>query len=178
MNYLENEKIKALFERDSFEAKKSFTLGSTKPGAESIVENGELVSYVKVNGQIVEEDVRNKLGDDKVVARNPEPLGELNGKVVYNEWLVEKDVWMKNYGVEPTDTFEPYERIESIKALVITDEILEILGSTDGETAKISVSWNPSGMTVFKGGVLTDGGYGIAPDEFNSTYKKVEQKKT
>lgn len=59
----------------------------------------------------------------------------------------------------------------SIKALEIDDSVLSILGSKDGKTAKIAVDWSEEGMTVYKGGVLTDQGYGIAPDELAATYQ-------
>lgn len=93
---------------------------------------------------------------------------------VYNEWLVPKSTWIKNYGTMATNEFKSYQKKSSIIAILIDDELLKILKSTDGKTAKIKVDWNKEGMTVYKGGYLTDKGYGIAPEEFLSTYKELK----
>ena len=116
-------------------------------------------------------ETENTVTDDVVIARNPLPVVG----AVYNEWLVPKDAWQSTYGELPMfDTFMPFKRIKSIKAIPITDDILNLLGSADGETAVIDVEWNDAGMKVYKDGYLTDGGYGIAPEEMLRTYEKVE----
>jgi hypothetical protein len=183
IDYLKNEEISKMLEENSTEIfKKAITLGSNYADAKSSVEDNKLITHVKNDeGKIVEE-TRNDLSADVVVARNPEPLGELNGATVYNEWLVPKETWLKNYGVDATNQFEEYQKLGTIKALEIDDKVLKILGSTDGSTAKIAVSWSDEGMDVYKGGVLTDQGYGIAPLELKATYAPVvnapESKKT
>ena len=145
--------------------KKEVTLGRV-PSADEIGQT--LVTYVKSeNGIKQESDL--VLTSDHVIARNPHCLGEIDGVEVYNEWAMEKETWMKNYEVEPTTEFAEYK-----KAAPITDETLQLLDSEDGETAIIEVSWNETGMVVYKGGVLTDQGYGIAPNELRETYEVVE----
>jgi hypothetical protein len=174
INILENEKILGLLkETTKIMRKKAVTLGSLTPDENTSIENGVLITYVKSsNGGIVEE-TRNTLKEGFVIARNPEVIGEKDGKKIYNEWLVPKDTWLKNYEKEPTNEFKPYKKQVLVKMVVIDQEILEILGSNDGETAKIAVDWTTEGMTVYKGGVLTDSGCGIAPQELNETYEDV-----
>lgn len=116
-------------------------------------------------------ETENKVSDIVVIARNPEPVSG----AVFNEWLVPKDKWETTYGELPQFTeFAPFKRIKTIKAIPITDEVLALLGSEDGETAVIAVEWNEQGMTVYKDGYLADGGYGIAPEEMAKTYEEVE----
>ncbi|MGR5063621.1 hypothetical protein [Photobacterium sp. DNB22_13_2] len=117
-------------------------------------------------------ETENTITGEVVIARNPSPVVG----AVYNEWLVPTDAWMTTYGELPMfDTFMPFKRVKSIKAIPITEDILSLLGSLDGETAVIEVEWNDAGMKVYREGYLTDGGYGIAPEEMQRTYEKVEQ---
>lgn len=116
-------------------------------------------------------ETENVVSEGIVIARNPEPVIG----AVYNEWLVPQDIWTKNYGELPLfDSFMPFKRVKTIKAIPITEEVLNWLGSQDGSTAIIAVDWNEQGMTVYKNGYLSDGGYGIAPDEMEKTYERVE----
>ena len=106
--------------------------------------------------------------DSVVIASMSEPIvGE-----VYNQWLVPKDTWQKTYGNLPTSTeFKPFKRIKTIKAIKIDDELLKLLGSEDGKTAIIKVSWDEQGMKVYKDGYLADYEYGIAPQEMQENYE-------
>lgn len=49
--------------------------------------------------------------------------------------------------------------------------MLELLGSEDGNTAMIKVSWDEKGMKVYKDGYLADYEYGIAPHEMQENYE-------
>jgi len=116
-------------------------------------------------------ETENVVSDDVVIARNPEPVSG----AVFNEWLVPKDKWETTYGELPLFVeFAPFKRVKTIKAIPITEDVLTLLGSEDGETAVIAVEWNEQGMKVYKDGYLADGGYGIAPDEMAKTYEEVE----
>ncbi|CAM3569559.1 hypothetical protein [Parendozoicomonas haliclonae] len=121
-------------------------------------------------GGAVQETI-NYIREDHVIARNPEPV--VPG--VYNEWLVKKVDWLESYGALPTSnrTFKPFTRKAVIRAILIDDEVLRLLGSEDGETALIHVGWSPEGMRVFRNGYLTRSGYGIAPEEMEETYRRV-----
>ena len=173
---LNNNQIKEIFKNKAFSvAKKLATLGSNKTDENSVVIDNKLVTYVKnSNGEIIEE-TRNELSDDVVIARNVDSIGIIDGIDIYNEWLVPKDTWMKNYGIEVTDTFKPYKKTLTIKVIEIDNEILNILNSKDGCTAQIAVDWTDDGMTVYKGGVITENGFGIAPEEFKTTYEESNQ---
>lgn len=116
-------------------------------------------------------ETENVVSDDVVIARNPEPVSG----AVFNEWLVPKDKWEVTYGELPQFVkFTSFKRVQTIKAIPITDDVLTLLGSEDGETAVIAVEWNEQGMKVYKGGYLADDGYGIAPEEMAKTYEEVE----
>lgn len=168
-DYLKITAITSLLDTDSVTyQKKAITLGKLP----SDMVGDTLVTYVKGENGITQESEMT-IEKNHVIARNPHCLGQLDGVDVYNEWAMDKSIWLTNYGVEPTDEFVPYKKVALVKAVVINDEILQLLGSEDGQTARISVSWNDDGMEVYKGGVLTDQGYGIAPDELKQTYEMV-----
>ncbi|TKG27317.1 hypothetical protein FCV85_17345 [Vibrio sp. F13] len=67
--------------------------------------------------------------------------------------------------------FKPFKRIKTIKAIKIDAEMLELLGSEDGNTAMIKVSWDEKGMKIYKDGYLADYEYGIAPHEMQENYE-------
>ncbi|MGF1683288.1 hypothetical protein [Photobacterium minamisatsumaniensis] len=130
-----------------------------------------LVTYIADEEGKPEIETENIVTEQVVIARNPEPVSG----AVYNEWLVPQEQWALTYGEVPMfDRFMPFQRVKSIKAILITDEILTLLGSEDGNTAVIDVEWTEQGMTVYKDGYLVDAGYGIAPDEMKKTYKLIE----
>lgn len=171
VKYQDNKKIMDLLENNAMEIqKKAVTLGRTP----SVNEIGtELVTYVSDGNGGFKEETKNEITDDVVIARNPEAIAPN----VYNEWLVPKETWKKNYGTDAVEDMKEYQKLGTIKAIEITPEILKELGSVNGLTAKIDVSWSDDGMEVFKGGVLTDQGYGIAPAELKSTYQVVNNSK-
>lgn len=106
---------------------------------------------------------------DKVITRNLKPINEAAG--IFNEWQQDAAVFLKNYGTMPESTeFVPYRRKGMLNAIEIDDQVLGLLGSTDGQTAVIATDWSAEGMTVYRGGLLADAGYGIAVDE-RETYE-------
>ncbi len=129
------------------------------------------VTYVSDGNGRVHQETSNTITDSIVIARMPKSIAE----GFYNEWLVPKDKWKKTYENKPLTTeFQPYKRTATFKAFLIDDEVLQLLGSTDGETAVIHVSWDPKGMTVYKDGYLANYEYGIAPEEMKKNYEKVK----
>lgn len=148
--------------------KKAVTLGRLPHKVEM---GKQLPTYVAGEDGKPVLETQNTVTDEIVIARNPAPVVG----AVYNEWLVPKETWQSIYGELPMfDTFMSFKRVKSIKAIPITEDILSLLGSLDGKTAVIEVDWNDAGMKVYKDGYLTDGGYGIAPEEMHSTYEKIE----
>ncbi len=113
-------------------------------------------------------ETNNVMTDNVVIASMNKPIvGD-----VYNQWLVPKNVWIETYGNLPTSTeFKQFKRIATIKAIKIDDAMLKLLGSTDGKTAIIKVSWDDKGMKVYKDGFLADYEYGIAPQEMQENYE-------
>lgn len=113
-------------------------------------------------------ETNNIMTKDVIVASMHTPIV---GKV-YNQWLISTDVWVETYGNLPTSTeFQSFKRITTIKAIKIDETMLDLLGSTDGKTAVIKVSWDDKGMKVYKDGYLADYEYGIAPKEMHENYE-------
>jgi len=69
--------------------------------------------------------------------------------------------------------FKPYKKTITNNVIVINDEILNILGSKDGKTAQLAISWDTNGMLVHKGDFLFDAGYAVDKREFNNTYEVI-----
>ncbi|EGU29424.1 hypothetical protein OTK51_01265 [Vibrio scophthalmi] len=113
-------------------------------------------------------ETNNVMTKDVIVASMHTPIvGD-----VYNQWLIPTNVWVETYGSLPTSTeFQSFKRITTIKAIKIDEQMLDLLGSTDGETAVIKVSWDDKGMKVYKDGYLADYEYGIAPKEMHENYE-------
>ncbi|MCL6270964.1 hypothetical protein M3P05_13620 [Sansalvadorimonas sp. 2012CJ34-2] len=148
--------------------KSSPTLGRL-PNASEIGQ--EFITWVSDGEGGVTKETTNTVTDSVVIARMPEPIAE----GYYNEWLVPKVKWLKTYENKPlTNKFQSYKRTATFKAFLIDDEVLRLLGSTDGETAVIHVSWDPNGMTVYKDGYLANYEYGIASEEMKKNYEKAE----
>ena len=153
------------FESADLYVKKSATLGRLPEASEL---GSDFPTYVSDGKGGYSLETRNVMTDSVVIASMSEPIvGE-----VYNPWLVPKVTWLKTYGNLPTSTeFKPFKRIKTIKAIKIDDELLKLLGSEDGKTAIIKVSWDEQGMKVYKDGYLADYEYGIAPQEMQENYE-------
>ncbi|UTV30689.1 hypothetical protein [Photobacterium atrarenae] len=160
--------LMAQFESAQAYRKKALTLGRLPHRSEL---DRVLPTFVAdENGKPVLE-TENTITNVVVIARHPVPVSG----AVYNEWLVPMETWLETYGALPQSSeFETFKRVKTIRAIPVTKEVLALLGSRDGETAQIAVDWNEQGMTVYKGGYLTDGGYGIAPKEMAQFYELVE----
>ncbi len=116
-------------------------------------------------------ETNNVMTDNVIVASMHKPIVA----DVYNQWLIPKEVWTETYGALPTSTeFAPFKRVVPIKAIKIDDSMLKLLGSDDGKTAVIKVSWDDKGMKVYKDGYLADYEYGIAPKEMQENYELVK----
>ncbi|MFM2590573.1 hypothetical protein [Vibrio sp. TBV020] len=157
--------IMAKFESSQLFRKKTPTLGRL-PAEEEL--GTQFPTYVSDGQGGYSLETNNVMTDTVVVASMPTPIvGE-----VYNQWLVPKETWAKTYGELPTSTeFKPFKRIKTIKAVKIDDEMLNLMGSEDGKTAIIKVSWDVNGMKVYKDGYLADYEYGIAPEEMAQNYE-------
>ena len=149
--------------------KKSVTLGRLP--AESEI-GADFPTYVSDGKGGYSLETNNVMTDGVVIASMPKPIVD----DVYNQWLVPKETWVSSYGELPTSTteFKPFKRIKTIKAIKIDAEMLKLMGSEDGKTAIIKVSWDDKGMKVYKDGFLADYEYGIAPHEMAENYELVK----
>lgn len=170
INCSQNKDIQKIIRDKGFFVKKTgITMGSSKPDNSCVIIDNKLLTYIKKNNQI-EEETRQEIKQGMVFLRNPQIIGKLNNKNIYNEWLLSREDWILNYGNKITDHFLSYEKIREIKVIYIDDEVLKILQSSDNISANIYVPWDKNGMKVYKGGVLTEEGFGIANAEFKETY--------
>ena len=145
--------------------KKAPTLGRLPKQAEL---GQDFPTYVSDGKDGYTLETNNVMTDDVIVASMHTPI--VND--VYNQWLIPKNTWVETYGDLPTSTqFTSFKRINTIKAIKIDANILALLGSTDGKTAVIKVSWDDKGMKVYKDGYLADYEYGIAPKEMQENYE-------
>lgn len=151
--------------------KKAETLGRIPQDSE---QGGELITYVKNDeGKIVQE-TSNVITEDVVVARNPEELEDN----VYNEWLVPKETWLKNYGALPSTEFTPMKKIATITAMEMSqvriDSLVEkgYVKDKGNGIYNVDVSWSEEGMDFQKGDYLTNQGYTINAEEMKKTYEK------
>lgn len=160
--------IMAKFEHAQIFSKKAKTRGRL-PRAEEI--NSVFLTYVSDSkgGYMVE--TRNNMTNDVVIASKTTPIID----DIYNQWLVPKATWISTYGELPVSSeFQSFKRIKTIQAIKIDADMLKLMGSEDGETATIKVSWSEDGMKVYKDGYLANSEYGIAPDEMKETYELVK----
>ncbi|WP_117232586.1 hypothetical protein [Vibrio maerlii] len=157
--------IMAKFEDAELFRKKTPTLGRLPAEAEL---GKAFPTYVSDGKGGYSLETENTMTNDVVIASMPKPIvGE-----IYNQWLVPQDVWVNTYGELPTSTeFKPFKRIKTIKAIKIDEDMLELMGSENGKSAIIKVSWDENGMKVYKDGYLADYEYGIAPQEMKENYE-------
>lgn len=133
----------------------------------------EIKTYV-VDNNTTRIEAINIITKDKVVARNPGPsIGEVGNESVFNEWLIDRDVAIKNYGEDVVNglgnEFSIHQKKGAIRALQLDADTMRQLG-VEGDTLKISVDWSPEPMEAKIGDWLTSGGYSISENDFSNTY--------
>jgi len=160
--------IMAKFEHAQTFAKKAKTRGRLPTALEI---GAEFPTYVADGKGSYVVETRNRITDDVVIASKTTPIVD----DVYNQWLVPKASWRSTYGALPVSSeFQSFKRIKTIQAIKIDAEMLKLMGSEDGNTAIIKVSWSEDGMKVYKDGYLANYEYGIAPEEMKETYELVQ----
>lgn len=174
-----------------FENLKDYTDGMEISEDERVIPDENGVEKVVKKDCVLDTYVLNSMGDvvieksnlitnNVVIASNVEPVQVTeSGEKIINSWLVQKNAWIKNYGKLPdSEENKPYQKIATMKAITITPEVLSLLGSKDGKSAKIHIDYDNGEMEVFLGGKLSDQGYGITKEEFSKTYAPVAKKPT
>ena len=169
---LQNEEVKALIDNaPSFQ--KSALTGLRNPQLSEMGQ--EFITYVLKDGALRVES-KNTVSEDVVVARNPGVIGQIDGKDVYNEWLVPKATAIKNYGESVvsglTDEVTYHKKQATIKAVELTSDIMEKLG-VKGDVLNIKVSWSPEPMVAHVGDYITNGGYSVSQKDMKDTYEPV-----
>ena len=172
IEYLQNEEVKALIDNaPSFQ--KSALTGLRNPQLSEMGQ--EFITYVLKDGALRVES-KNTVSEDVVVARNPGVIGQIDGKDVYNEWLVPKATAIKNYGDSVvaglTDEVTYHKKQATIKAVELTSDIMEKLG-VKGDVLNIKVSWSPEPMVAHVGDFITNGGYSVSQKDMKDTYEPV-----
>ncbi len=148
----------------------------SKPDFEKMRTEGYDDEVYEVEDGFIVVESRSTITDDRVISRNPTPLGNVDGKEFYNDWTQPRDTWLENYGVEPSAEFAPYKKTATNQVLKIDGRVMKILcGDSDASSATIAVDWSLDGQEVYKGGYLADAGYGLEQGEFDKTYEVIEK---
>ena len=119
-NYLEILYIEKLLENNPLKIRRKEKIYAKLPSKEEV--GKELINYwIDRNGRFQIED-KTIIESDLIIARHEEPIGEINEIPVYKEWLIPYDMWMRDYGIKPTEEFKPYNQ-KIINVVEITDEL-------------------------------------------------------
>ena len=159
-------RIQSLLAENGFLVRKDVATLARLPSEDEI--GTEMETWVEKDGEIKLESTK-VIGAGDVITRNPEPLSD--GR--YNEWPQGADTFSENYGTTPDAEFKPYKKVVGNKVIVIDDDVLDILGRTEGNSAYLGVSWGDGKMVVSKGDFLFDAGYGVNEREFENTYERI-----
>lgn len=173
IEYLQNEEVKSMInEGETYQ--KSAKTGLRNPQVSEL--GNTFNTYVLKDGALRVEST-NTVTEDTVMARNPGIIGQMEGKDVYNEWLIPKATAIKNYSQEIVsnlgDDFIYHKKQATIKAIELTPEVMKKLG-VEGDVLNIKVSWSPEPMVAHVGDFLTDSGYSISSHDMKTTYEKFE----
>lgn len=169
MKYLENANVAATI-AGAPKYQKSEKTGLRNPVAEEMFR--PFTTYVK-DGDGVRAESKNTVTGNDVIGRNPDPIGTGPNGPIYNEWLIPRDVAVKNYGAEAieslTGEFSNHRKSSLIRATKLTQATLDELG-VSGDILEITVDWSPEPMKAKLGDYLTDGGYSISAHDMATTY--------
>lgn len=136
-----------------------------------------LITYISDgNGGVIQETSKaiTDIKQGLIIARNPNPLPNKQGETIYNAWPIYQETWQKNYIGAPTAKWQKFSRKSAMhkKGIIITAEILKLLGNSDGNKACFEAPWGGP-MWAVKDGLLTDEGYTIAPEVIAEYYGKI-----
>lgn len=175
MKFLDNIKIKSMF-LFADEYKKNQSTLLRKPQKDEIGQ--KLITFVKKGDSFVKE-IENTVLTDHVLAKNPEIIGYLDDEPVFNQWLIQKSVVIKNYGDilnQLSYDFKPFNKIATVKAIEVTREVLDAL-NISGDKLEFKVDWSENLMTAYIGDYLTNSGYSISKHDMQAYEKIVNNKK-
>lgn len=176
MEYLKNKEIQLLIANAPSYQKSSLT-GLRIPELHEF--GKEFNTYVIKDGELRVES-HNIISKNVIVARNPGVIGQFDGKDIYNEWLISKEVALKNYGEQVishlSQQFTEHKKQATIQAIELTPEIMDKLG-VQGHILYITVSWSTDPMIAHVGDYLTNAGYSISSYDMKNTYEIVSNTK-
>jgi hypothetical protein len=170
IEYLLNETVaKKIDEANEYQKKEKTLL--RLPKKEEV--SKEMVTYVK-DGEQIRVESNTVVTDHSIIARNMGVIGNIAGEDIFNEWLISKEVAIKNYGEEIinnlTESFSEHRKVGKIKAILLTGEIMDLLGEK-GDLLKIKVDWTDKPMEAKIGDYLTNQGYSISAEDMRKTYE-------
>lgn len=164
IEYLKNEEVKALIDAAPSYQKSALT---SLRAPESSELGHSFNTYVLKDGALRVEST-NTISDDVVVARNSSVIGQIDGKDIYNEWLIPKATAIKNYGESVVSglghQFTDHKKQATLKAIELTPEIMKKLG-VEGDILNIQVSWSKDPMIAHVGDYLSSGGYSVSQND-------------
>lgn len=147
--------------------KKTTTL-LRKPSPQEL--NTPLKTYVLHEGNLRIES-ENTITNQTIIACNPQCIGHILNKEIYNEWLIPQETVISNYGEilnQLSETYQPFRKQAFIKAIQLTPTLLQYLTNTPHATQLlIQVDWSPTPMIAKLNDYLTDKGYSISAHDMN-----------
>ncbi len=175
VEYLENLAVKCLVESaPSF--KKSAVTELRLPTQEELsVENPTIKTFiVDKETKEIKLEQETPVTANKVISRNPNAIGEINGNKIYNEWPQEIETAIKSYGEEAIDSlsffFKPYKKVAAVKIVKLDERIMDHLGIA-GNILKAKVSWSENPMIAEVGkDFITSSSYTLGEVERETTY--------
>ena len=135
-----------------------------------------LTTFVK-DGDSLRIEATNVIKQFSIHARNPDVIGhDEHGNNVYNEWLIDSDVAIKNYGLDAikslSDDFSPHKKSATLYAVKLDQNLINSLqagtGQTDPSQLMIKVDWSDEPMVAKIGDYITSGGYSISAHDMGA----------
>lgn len=188
-NYRNIEQLNLVFNEKSREYRKKMPVLARKVCPFEI--GSELITYISdpsaSSGYKVETTCQ--LSEDMVIVRNMIELcnsrgdfcRDKEGNIIYNEYAMGKSVFFNNY-TSPDQLLECFSqkfyKKTTIRAIEIDEQVISILHEHDKSNHSLSddifiaTNWGTGDTAELlqPGGMLTDSGYAIAPEEFAATY--------
>lgn len=116
---------------------------------------------------------------NRALARNDYLVGvSPEGSKIFNEWTKPFSEVIESYGQKAFDSltheYQSFQQIKPIRLVLLTAEIMALLGLMGHTELPIEVAWSKEPMVAHVGDYLTENGYSISQVDIKLQYKKVE----
>lgn len=139
----------------------------------------KLITYVvNPDGNGYRKEAEVNIPENRVLARNDYVVGvNASGEKVFNEWTKPFSEVIESYGHDAfnslTHEYKPYTQIKPIRLLLLTAEVMALMGLMGHNELPIQVAWSEEPMIAYVGDYLTENGYSISQVDIKLQYEKV-----